>query len=109
MSLTNSLTSSLISKETSNAAAWAIILAGGTVLLPSSVNAVRTMESFPLVDSRMIHEISEGATSSSISFLEINFDEKPEVDFLPSMPLKKTIKAKVVKERTISFSSDFFD
>lgn len=108
MSLTDSLISSSTSKETSNTAAWAIILAGGAVL-SGPVNAVPTMEIFPIVDSRMIHEITEVATSSSVSLIKIEFDEKPEADFLPAMPLKQLVKAKVVKERILSFSSELFD
>lgn len=108
MSLTNSLISSLTSKETSNTAAWAIILAGGAVL-PGSVGAIPAIENFPIVDARIVHEISQAATSPSVSFVKIEFNKRPEVDFLPTMPLKQIVKAKVVRERTMNFSSELFD
>lgn len=109
MSLTDNMMSHLASKETSNAATWAIILAGG-VVWPGHVNAAPGgIDAISNLDIKPAYKVSEMATSSSGSFAKIGFDDKRETDFLPDMPGKQVMKAKVIKERTMSFSPELFD
>ena len=66
-------------------------------------------DNFPNIETKTVYEISDMATSSSVSFAKIGFNEKPEADFLPDMPMKQAVKIKVVKVRKISFSSELFE